>query len=123
MKVYQQLTGYEESILNLNILVENTFSGFSVAGGTGNAEGDGLLNSGFVFSGYEGYVFDQSGKFVGGYAPNIPVNLSIHMKSNDTYSYFIDDVLIANNVSGSTGFDYIEFEKHGDSSLGIEYIF
>lgn len=123
MKVYQQLTGYEESILNLNILVENTYSGFSVAGGTGNAEGDALLNSGFVFSGYEGYVFDQSGRFVGGYAPNIPVNLSIHMKSDDTYSYFIDDVLIANNVSGSTGFDYIEFEKHGDSSLGIEYIF
>jgi len=123
MKVYQQLTGYEESILNLNILVENTYSGFSVAGGTGNAEGDALLNSGFVFSGYEGYVFDQSGRFVGGYAPNIPVNLSIHMKSNDTYSYFIDNVLIANNVSGSTGFDYIEFEKHGDSSLGIEYIF
>lgn len=123
MKVYQQVTGKEESILNLDILVENTFSGFSVAAGTGNAGGDGLLNSGFVFSGYEGYVFDQSGRFVGGYAPNIPVNISVHMKSDDTYSYFIDDVLIANNVSGSTGFDYIEFEKHGDASLNIEYIF
>lgn len=123
MKVYQQVTGKEESILNLDILVENTFSGFSVAAGTGNAGGDGLLNSGLVFSGYEGYVFDQSGRFVGGYAPNIPVNISVHMKSDDTYSYFIDDVLIANNVSGSTGFDYIEFEKHGDASLNIEYIF
>ena len=123
MKVYQQVTGKEESILNLDILVENTFSGFSVAAGTGNAGGDGLLNSGFVFSGYEGYVFDQSGRFVGGYATNIPVNISVHMKSDDTYSYFIDDVLIANNVSGSTGFDYIEFEKHGDASLNIEYIF
>jgi len=123
MKVYQQVTGKEESIVNLDILVENTYSGFSVAAGTGNAGGDGLLNSGFVFSGYEGYVFDQSGRFVGGYAPNIPVNISIHMKSDNTYSYFIEDALIANNVSGSTGFDYIEFEKHGDASLDIEYIF
>ena len=123
MKVYQQVTGKEESIVNLDILVENTYSGFSVAAGTGNAGGDGLLNSGFVFSGYEGYVFDQSGRFVGGYAPNIPVNISVHMKSDNTYSYFIEDALIANNVSGSTGFDYIEFEKHGDASLDIEYIF
>jgi hypothetical protein len=123
MKVYQQVTGKEESIVNLDILVENTYSGFYVAAGTGNAGGDGLLNSGFVFSGYEGYVFDQSGRFVGGYAPNIPVNISVHMKNDDTYSYFLDDVLIANNISGSTGFDYIEFEKHGDASLDIEYIF
>jgi hypothetical protein len=123
MKVYQQVTGKEESIVNLDILVENTYSGFSVAAGTGNAGGDGLLNSGFVFSGYEGYVFDQSGRFVGGYAPNIPVNISVHMKSDNTYSYFIEDALIANNVSGSTGFDYIEFEKHGEASLNIEYIF
>ena len=128
MKVYQQVTGKEQSIVNLDILVENTYSGFYVAAGTGDVvtgEGGstGLLNSGFVFSGYEGYVFDQSGRFVGGYAPNVPVNISVHMKSDDTYSYFIDDVLIANNVSGSTGFDYIEFEKHGDASLNIEYIF
>ena len=54
MKVYQQVTGKEESIVNLDILVENTYSGFYVAAGTGNAGGDGLLNSGFVFSGYEG---------------------------------------------------------------------
>tara|TARA_B100001093_G_scaffold236738_2_gene226840 strand:- start:71 stop:442 length:372 start_codon:yes stop_codon:yes gene_type:complete len=123
MKVYQQVAGYEESITNLNISIDDTFSGFSVAAGTGNAEGDGLLNSGFVFSGSVGYIFDQSGRFVGGYSPNIPFDISVHMKRNDTYSYFIDDVLIANNITGSTGFDYIEFEKHGDSSLGIEYIF
>ncbi|MDB4317706.1 hypothetical protein N9973_00250 [bacterium] len=128
MKVYQQVTAKEESIVNLDIFIDNTHSGFCVAAGTGDVvagEGGstGLLNSGFVFSGYEGYVFDQSGRFVGGYAKNIPVNISVHMKSNDTYSYFVDDVLIANNIAGSTGFDYIEFEKHGDASIGIEYIF
>ena len=123
MKVYQQVDGYGESITNLTISIDDTFSGFSVAAGTGNAGGDGLLNSGFVFSGSVGYIFDQSGRFVGGYSPDVPFDISVHMKRNDTYSYFINDVLIANNVSGSTGFDYIEFEKHGDSSLGIEYIF
>jgi hypothetical protein len=128
MKVYQQISGKEKSIVNLDILVDNTYSGFLVAAGTGDVvagEGGstGLLNSGFVFSGYEGYVFDQSGRFVGGYAPNIPVNISVHMKEDDSYSYFINDSLIANNMSGSTGFDYIEFEKHGESTLSIEYIF
>ncbi len=128
MKVYQQISGKEKSIVNLDILVDNTYSGFLVAAGTGDvvagAGGStGLLNSGFVFSGYEGYVFDQSGRFVGGYAPNIPVNISVHMKEDDSYSYFINDSLIANNMSGSTGFDYIEFEKHGESTLSIEYIF
>jgi hypothetical protein len=128
MKVYQQISGKEKSIVNLDILVDNTYSGFLVAAGTGDivaGEGGstGLLNSGFVFSGYEGYVFDQSGRFVGGYAPNIPVNISVHMKEDDSYSYFINDSLIANNMSGSTGFDYIEFEKHGESTLSIEYIF
>lgn len=128
MKVYQQISGKEKSIVNLEILVDNTYSGFLVAAGTGDVvagEGGstGLLNSGFVFSGYEGYVFDQSGRFVGGYAPNIPVNISVHMKEDDSYSYFINDSLIANNMSGSTGFDYIEFEKHGESTLSIEYIF
>ncbi|MDB4761434.1 hypothetical protein OAG04_00320 [bacterium] len=128
MKVYQQISGKEKSIVNLDILVDNTYSGFLVAAGTGDVvagEGGstGLLNSGFVFSGYEGYVFDQSGRFVGGYAPNIPVNISVHMKEDDSYSYFINDSLIANNMSGSTGFDYIEFEKHGESTLSIQYIF
>ena len=128
MKVYQQISGKEKSIVNLDILVDNTYSGFLVAAATGDVvtgEGGstGLLNSGFVFSGYEGYVFDQSGRFVGGYAPNIPVNISVHMKEDDSYSYFINDSLIANNMSGSTGFDYIEFEKHGESTLSIEYIF
>lgn len=128
MKVYQQVAGYEESITNLTITIDDTFSGFSVAAGTGDVvagEGGstGLLNSGFVFSGNVGYIFDQSGRFVGGYSHDLAFDISVHMKRNNTYSYFINDVLIANNVTGSTGFDYIEFEKHGDSTLGIEYIF
>ena len=54
MKVYQQVDGYEESITNLTISIDDTFSGFSVAAGTGNVvagEGGstGLLNSGLFF--------------------------------------------------------------------------
>lgn len=123
MKVYQKVTATESSILNLDILVDNLELGFLVAGGTGNNIGSALLNSGFVFSGSEGYIFDQSGRFVGGYEPNIPINLAVHTKTNDTYSYFIDNVLIANNVSGSTGFNYIEFDKNNESTLSIEYIY
>jgi len=131
MKFYQEVTGSEQSITNFQISVDNAYSGFILAGGTGDVDtgqglGDGstgLLNTGFYFSGSEGYVFDQSGRFVGGYSKNYPVNLSVHMKSDNTFSYFIDDILIANNYSGCSGFDYIEFEKYDASSLLIDHKF
>ena len=128
MRVYSQVPAKNQSILNLDVNLDDAFSGFSVAAGTGDVvagEGGstGLLNSGFFISGGEGYLFDQSGRFVGGYSKNVPINISVHMKSDNTYSYFLEDILIANNISGCTGFDFIEFEKNGDSSLSIEYIY
>lgn len=121
MKVYQQITGAEECTIELDVLVEDSYSGFCISAGTGNSNGDGLLNSGFFFSGSEGYIFDQSGRFVGGYEADNTFNILIHSKSDDTYSFFIDDILIANNYSGSTGFDYIEFDKHGSANLNITH--
>jgi hypothetical protein len=121
MKVYQNVTGVEESTIEFNTSIEDSFSGFSIAAGTGNAGGDGLLNTGFVFSGSEGYIFDQSGRFVGGYESKEVFNILVHCKSNNTMSFFINDVLIANNYSALTGFDYIEFDKHGESSMNITH--
>lgn len=121
MKVYQNVTGVEESTIEFNTFVEDSYSGFSIAAGTGNAGGDGLLNTGFVFSGSEGYIFDQSGRFVGGYESEEVFNILVHSKSDNTMSFFINDVLIANNYSATTGFDYIEFDKHGESTLNITH--
>jgi len=121
MKVYQNVTGVEESTLEFNTLIEDSFSGFSIAAGTGNSNGDGLLNTGFIFSGSEGYIFDQSGRFVGGYESEEVFNIYVHCKSDNTMSFFINEVLIANNYSAPTGFDYIEFDKHGGSNMNITH--
>ena len=126
MKVYQNVTGAEESTIEFNTFVEDSYSGFSIAAGTGDvvtgAGGStGLLNSGFVFSGSGGYIFDQSGRFVGGYESEEVFNILVHCKSDNTMSFFINDVLIANNYSAPTGFDYIEFDKHGESTLNVTH--
>ena len=122
MNVYQSVTGYEASIIEMDILVDNTFSGFSIAGGQKDPSQTEISDYSFSFSGYEGYIFDQSGRFVGGYQPNTSFKISVHSKSDETCSYFIDDVLIANNYTGVTGFDLIEFDKIGESSVSISHI-
>jgi len=122
MKVYQRVTGHEKSITNFEVVVDDTYSGFSILAGTATEEGDDLTNISYGFNGYEGYIFDFSGRFVGGYSKDIPINISVHMKDDNTYSYFINDALICNNMDGITGFNSIEFNKHGDSSIFIEYI-
>ena len=116
------LSGKEQSILTMDIAVANTFSGFEIRGGMSSSENS-LNATYFAFSGYEGYIFDQSGKFVGGYQPNIDFNITIHSKSDSTLSYFIDDNLIANNYYCPTGFNYLLFEKHGSSTLDIDHIY
>lgn len=122
MKVYQNVTGKEQSITNLEVTVDNTYSGFSILAGTATEDNNDLINLSFGFEGYEGYIFDFSGRFVGGYSRDIPINISVHMKDDETYSYFINDTLISNNMEGVTGFNSIEFNKHGDSSVLINYI-
>jgi hypothetical protein len=121
MKIYQQITGAEECTIQFSTLVENSFSGFCIAAGTGNANGDGLLNTGLIFSGSEGYIFDQSGRFVGGYEADQVFDILVHSKSNNTFSFFIDGTLIANNYHCPTGFDYIEYDKHGSANLNITH--
>lgn len=123
MKVYQKITGVEECTIQFSNLVSDSFSGFSIAAGTGNANGDGLLNTGFVFSGDGGYIFDQSGKFVGGYESNQAFDILVHSKSDSTFSFFIDGVLIANNYHCPTGFDSIEYDKHGSANLNMTHTY
>lgn len=76
------------------------------------------------FSGVSGYLFDQSGNFFGGYQKGIPFKISgNYFFDGDTgrYSYFYNNVLVANNVYGSTGFvDSIRFEDYGE--LNSAYI-
>lgn len=122
MKYYQQVTGYNQSVIDFTISVNDVESGFSVAAGLLDSEYDSptLLYTGFAFSGYNGYVFDSQGDFVGGYSLNKPFNIVVKIDDNSQYSYFINNVLIANNLTGNY-FDCIEFDKHLDSSLLIQH--
>ncbi len=106
----------------MDILVDDTFAGFSISGGLKDPSQTEIAASCFSFSGYEGYIFDQSGRFVGGYQPNTSFKISVHSKSDETFSYLIDDVLIANNYTGVSGLDLIGFDKIGESSVSISHI-
>ena len=118
-KVYQKINLYNESAINLRLTVNDSVSGFAVSAGVGTTGVGftGLISTGVSFSGYDGYLFDQSGHFFGGYEYNVPFNIAIHNKSDGKLSYYHKNRLIANNIDSST-FDYIEFEKY-DASLNI----
>lgn len=72
------------------------------------------------FSGVSGYLFDKSGVFFGGYQKDVPFRISGDFFFNETplrYSYYYNEVLVANNVYGGTGFvDTIIFENDGPNS-------
>lgn len=120
MLVYQDITGYHESIIDFNISISSAESGFLLAAGLGIGD-SGLINSGIIFSGYNGYIFDQSGDFIGGYRSNNPFKISTYIHE-DHVSYYIDDVLIKNNINTGIVFNKpnrIEFNKYEDSSVSI----
>jgi hypothetical protein len=120
---------------NASIAVSVPESGFSMEiGKTGENSFDPVVS----FSGYSGYLFDQSGLLVHGYRQNQVFNVSGNYFYGDAYdsgdnvfedstgiarfSYFINDNLIRNNISGQTGFiDSIIFEDYGNqNTLSIE---
>jgi hypothetical protein len=80
-----------------------------------------------TISGQEGYLFDQSGNFFGGYQSGTPFSLEIQYDyTNKTFSYYLDDVLMANSldVTGYTiltngAVNLIMFDKHANSSLAM----
>lgn len=111
MKVYQNIPSYQKSTIDFTVVVQPNSTGFSICGGSW-ADSTALtgFSTGFSVSGENGYLFDQSGNFFGGYKINVPFNLSFHFKSGAKYSYFHDDQLIANNFNYST-IDTIEFGK------------
>ena len=64
MPLYQELESFEKRILSFKVTVDSPESGFLLAGGV---EYDSGFQTGFAFSGSEGYIFDNAGLFFGGY--------------------------------------------------------
>jgi len=122
MKIYQQITGYNKAILSADINLSEKDSSFTIAGGFMDAElGVTGMITGFVFSGYSGYIFDSVGDFIYGYRANENISISVHDHGNDRISYFINDTLIKNNTTGIS-FNSVEVEKHEESTVFLTHI-
>ena len=126
MKVSGSLPNLENSVIDFTVTVNNPLSGFEF---TIQDSGVTPVENLITFSGNEGYVFDQSGHFCGGYQSGVPFDISVHYSKDFTgFSYYFNNTLIANNMSGMSGTSttarvarQIEFDKHGDSSLFVSY--
>ena len=124
MKVSGSLPKLDNSVLDFSIIVKSPSSGFEF---TIQETGVTPIKNIITFSGYEGYVFDQSGHFCGGYQSGAPFDISVHYSRDTTgFSYYFNNTLVANNMSGMSGTSntagvpcQVEFDKHGESSLFV----
>ena len=123
MIVYKKISSYTQSEIDLTFSSSNTEEVFTVCGGLAETGvgSTGLVTAGFCFSGYDGYLFDQSGNFFGGYQPNKPFSLQVHLKTGNTLSYFQNGQLIANNLHVEENVEYIKLEKENMSSTATVY--
>lgn len=98
-----------------DVTVGDTENGFSL-----NFSQSGVVDK-IVFSGQSGYLFDKEGMLFGGFQKDRRFNLSGYFFFEDSgsrYSYFYNDLLVANHVDGGTGFiDSVSFEdQNGKNS-------
>ncbi len=78
-----------------------------------------LSETGVSFSGVDGFIFDQSGNFFGGYTPNESFSIQINKKDYDSFSYSFNNKLIANNMFfEDDAINAIKFKDQELSSLG-----
>lgn len=115
MKVYAQTTVGPNFVADLQFKINPPSSGFSFCLGSGTGASN--FVTGLAFSGYNGYIFDQSGNFFGGYRSGQRFDLQIHGFSELRASYFFNGVLMANDIGMNCGINCLEFDKIGQSSV------
>jgi len=120
------LPNFEDSFYSVDITVNSPISGFEFSLMETGVDGTFKSANMITMSGQEGYLFDQSGNFFGGYQSGVPFNLQIYYdKGNTSFSYYYKDVLMANalDVTGASVLDgkinLVMFDKHADSSASV----
>ena len=126
MKVSGSLPQFENSIFDVAIVVDDPANGFEFSIMETGLDGSSFTEVDLIqFSGSEGYLFDQSGNYFGGYQSGVPFDMSIHYDRTTTgFKYYFQDVLVANNLKVNTGVleeraNIVQFEKYGNSTLSI----
>lgn len=118
MKVSGTLSGFSNSIVDMNVYIDNPYSGFEL---TAMETGNGTRYNIFTFSGSEGHVYDQSGRFFAGYRSGTSLDLKVHYNyTGQLFSYYYNDNLVSNNMvplTADKSIDSIEFDKHNNSRL------
>ena len=118
MKVSGTLSGFNNSIVDMSVYIDNPYSGFEL---TAMETGNGTRYNIFTFSGSQGYVYDQSGRFFAGYKSGTSLDLKVHYNYNgQLFSYYYDDNLVSNNMvplTANKSIDSIEFDRHNNSTL------
>ena len=124
MKTTGDLPNYKNSFYDLNFVINDPASGFQFHLMETGASLNGYLVS---ITGKEGYLFDQSGKFFGGYQSGTPFGIQIYYDhNNETFTYYKDNVLMA-NFYDVTGFglgdgvvNCVSFDKGDNSSVSVD---
>lgn len=120
MRVSGSLDGFKNSIINVDIYIDNPYSGFDF---TVSETGAGVKYDLFSFSGAQGHIVDHSGQMFGGYRSGQYINITTHYDyDNQRYKYYFNNTLIANNmvpVNTSKIANCIEFEKYDNSTLQV----
>jgi hypothetical protein len=121
MKIYSPIDIIEDQLINSTFTINSPNSGFIFS--IGYLSGSSQFKTGFCFSGNNGYLFDQSGNFFGGYYSGKQFDLDIYYFENEKrISYFYNKVLIANNIYPKEVLpvlDTIEFDKINESTLQL----
>tara|TARA_B100000131_G_scaffold319150_1_gene364448 strand:+ start:1144 stop:1554 length:411 start_codon:yes stop_codon:yes gene_type:complete len=111
IEVGTPISGFNFAIMQTGLHGSSAFTGVKIA----------------EFSGREGYLFDQSGNFFGGYQSGVPFDISVHYNYEITgFSYYFGDVLMANNITSHTGIgalketpNHISGQKYNNSTFSV----
>ena len=111
IEVGTPISGFNFAIMQTGLHGSSAFTGLKIA----------------EFSGREGYLFDQSGNFFGGYQSGVPIDISIHYDYAVTgFNYYLKDTLIGNNLSSHTGIgilketpNHISGQKYDNSTFSV----
>jgi hypothetical protein len=121
------LPNYLNSVYDITLSLDSPISGFEFSLMETGIDSTFKTSNLVSFSGSEGYLFDQSGHFFGGYESGKTFSLKVfYDHTNETFTYYKDDLLIANKmlVTGvgvvSTGsINHVSFTKYADSEASV----
>jgi hypothetical protein len=114
MKYYTTFPVSEDFYLKADLTVNSPNSGFIFS--IGNLSSDLEFTTGISISGTGGMLFDQSGRFFGGYYSGRQFNIECHFFTGSS-NLFHNGVIMANDFPISEICNAIELDKYEDSSV------